>query len=89
MAAKYKNPPIWAKFGLQVDLAIANWWSSSFLELGDMGWGDVRHCFAMAILVIIIILIVPLFSSASIFSGTFLGNRTVDPFETGHKNLCS
>jgi hypothetical protein len=24
MAAKYKNPPIWAKFGLQVDLAIAN-----------------------------------------------------------------
>ena len=50
---KYKNPPIWAKFGFQVDLALANWYSSSFLELGAIGWGDVRYCFAMAILVII------------------------------------
>jgi hypothetical protein len=34
------------------------------------------------IILIIIILIIPLFSSASILSGTFLGNRTADPFET-------
>jgi hypothetical protein len=44
-----------------------------------MGWGDVRYCIAMANLVI---LIIPLFSSASILSGPFLGNRTADPFET-------
>jgi hypothetical protein len=24
MAAKYKNPPIWAKFGFQVDYDVAN-----------------------------------------------------------------
>jgi hypothetical protein len=34
---------------------------SSFLELGVMGWGDVRYCFAMAILVIIIIILPHIF----------------------------
>ena len=28
MAAKYKNPPIWAKFGFQVDYDVANWYLS-------------------------------------------------------------
>ena len=28
MAAKYKNPPIWAKFGFQVDYDVANWYPS-------------------------------------------------------------
>ena len=28
MAAKYKNPPIWAKFGFQEDYDVANWYSS-------------------------------------------------------------
>ena len=27
-AAKYKNPPIWTKFGFQVDNDVANWYSS-------------------------------------------------------------
>ena len=27
MAAKYKNPPIWAKFGFQGDYDVANWYS--------------------------------------------------------------
>ena len=31
---KYKNPPIWARFGFQVDFVLANWYPSSFLELG-------------------------------------------------------
>ena len=31
---KYKNPPIWAKFGFQVDFVLANCYPSSFLELG-------------------------------------------------------
>jgi hypothetical protein len=31
---KYGNPPIWAKFGFQVDFVLANWYPSSFLELG-------------------------------------------------------
>ena len=35
-----------------------------------MGWGDVRYCFAMAILVIIIILII----LPHIFSARFLGD---------------
>ena len=46
------------------------------------------------ILFIIIILIIPLFSSASILSGTFLGNRRADLFETWqkidhHSKLCT
>ena len=41
------------------------------------------------IYIIIIILIITLFSSASILSSTFLGNRTVDPYETWHKNRSS
>jgi hypothetical protein len=28
MVAKYKNPPIWEKFGFQVDYDVANWYSS-------------------------------------------------------------
>ena len=28
MAAKYKNPPIWANFGFQVDYDVANWYPS-------------------------------------------------------------
>ena len=28
MAANYKNPPIWAKFGFQVDYDVTNWYSS-------------------------------------------------------------
>jgi hypothetical protein len=28
MAAKCKNPPIWVKFGFQVDYDVANWYSS-------------------------------------------------------------
>jgi hypothetical protein len=38
---------------------------------------------------VIIIILIPLFSSASILSGTFLGNRTANPFETWHKNRSS
>jgi hypothetical protein len=34
-----------------------------------MGWGDVRYCFAMAILVIIILIILP-----HIFFARFLGD---------------
>jgi hypothetical protein len=44
----------------------------------------VRHIVFALFLIIIIILIIPLFSSASILSGTFLGNCTVDPFQTWH-----
>ena len=33
---KYKNPPILAKFGFQVDFALAIWYLSSFLELGGI-----------------------------------------------------
>jgi hypothetical protein len=36
-----------------------------------------------------LVIIIPLFSSASILSGTFLGNRTADPFETWNKNRSS
>jgi hypothetical protein len=43
-----------------------------------MGWGDVRYCFAMAILVII--LIIPL--SASILSVPFLGDALIKLYET-------
>ena len=55
---------------------------------------DIRDRFIMILqiisfLVIIIIIIIPPFSSASILSGTFLGNRTADPFETWHKNRSS
>ena len=28
MATKYKNPPIWAKFGFQVNYDVANWYPS-------------------------------------------------------------
>jgi hypothetical protein len=35
MAAKYKNPPIWAKFGFQVDYDVANI--------------DIHHWFAMVL----------------------------------------
>ena len=34
----YKNPPIWAKFGFQIDFVLANWYPSSFLELGAILW---------------------------------------------------
>jgi hypothetical protein len=48
-----------------------------------MGWGDVRYYFAMAILVILIILLSSaLFSSASILSGTFLGDALIKLYET-------
>ena len=36
-----------------------------------------------------LVIIIPLFSSASILSGTFLGNRTAYPFETWNKNRSS
>jgi hypothetical protein len=49
------------------------------LELGAMGWGDVRYCFAMAILVIILII---LSSSASILFGTSLGDALIKLYET-------
>ena len=35
---KYKNLPILAKFGFLVDFVLANWYPSSFLELGAMLW---------------------------------------------------
>ena len=35
---KYKIPPILAKFGFQVDFVLANWYPSSFFELGAMLW---------------------------------------------------
>ena len=31
---KYKNPPIWAKFGFQVDYDVANWYSSLVCDGG-------------------------------------------------------
>jgi hypothetical protein len=35
---KTQISPIWAKFGFQVDFHLANWYPSSFLELGAMLW---------------------------------------------------
>ena len=44
---KYKNPPIWAKFGFQVDFALANWYLSSFLELGAILWSFRSYHFLL------------------------------------------
>jgi hypothetical protein len=43
-----------------------------------MGWGDVRYCFAMAILVIIIILII----LPHILFARFLGDALIKLYET-------
>ena len=51
-------------------------------------FGIGSHIMILQIISFLVILI-PLFSSASILSGTFLGNRTADPFETWHKNRSS
>jgi hypothetical protein len=52
-------------------------------------FGDFCVCIQTQSNLVIIIILIPLFSSASILSGTFLGNRTADPFETWHKNRSS
>ena len=71
---KYKNPPIWSKFGFQVDFVLANWYPSSFLELGAILWSfrsyhyitptAVGWCIAIlrfffTIIIIIILIILP------------------------------
>ena len=42
-----------------------------------MGWDDVRYCFAMAILVILLLL-----SSVKSLSDTFLGDALIKLYET-------
>jgi hypothetical protein len=45
-------------------------------------FGIGSHIMILQIISFLVILIIPPFSSASILSGAFLGNRTADPFET-------
>ena len=47
---KYKNPPIWGKFGFHVDFALANWYPSSFLELGAILWSFRSYHFLLFLL---------------------------------------
>ena len=52
MATKYKNPPIWAKFGFQVDYDVANWYPNFTGMLSTMSrcadnfrnFQNSRHC---------------------------------------------
>ena len=43
----YKNSSIWATFGFQVDFALANWYLSSFLELGAILWSFSSYHFLL------------------------------------------
>jgi predicted membrane chloride channel (bestrophin family) len=52
-------------------------------------FGIGSHIMILQIISFLVILIIPPFSSTSILSGAFLGNRTADPFETWHKNRSS
>jgi hypothetical protein len=47
-----------------------------------MGWVDVRYCFAMAILVIILLLLSFFLSSVKSLSDTFLGDSLIKLYET-------
>ena len=42
--AKYKNPPIWAKFGFQVDYDVANCYSSLLLWCSELDETFQKFC---------------------------------------------
>ena len=51
---KYKNLPILAKFGFLVDFVLANWYPSSFLELGAMLWSFRSYHILLLLLLLLL-----------------------------------
>ena len=66
---KYKNPTIWAKFGFQVDFVLANWYPSSFLELGAMLW-SFRSYHILLLLLLFFLFFFSLWACPTKFSET-------------------